>query len=149
MFRGNGEVEKDFQSRFQANTIREASWALNDALSEIMNDEAITDKKAAITESVNQFLLFINNMGDTPMQKDEKDEKRGAKSEERPEETTEAKKEQGNDQLVAKLDELLNKVTALEERLAKVEKAHPGKQSAEGRDEKPNGQKGFKGLQIL
>ena len=148
-FRGE-PLEKDFNEQFEARNISEAIWALNDALSKILNDEEIEDKKAAINESVNQFLTFIN--GDLLMEKEDKKEMNGEERGAKSEEEIKKQEEEQPSETKKKLDELLNKITALEERLAKVEKAHPGRKSAEGRDENSNGQdqdKGYKGLRIV
>ncbi|APF20391.1 hypothetical protein Calab_1460 [Caldithrix abyssi DSM 13497] len=147
-------IQKDFNSHFAADQLRQAAWALNDAILEILNDDAIADKQAAIKESINQFLSFLDeggtivttnknqnsqHQGDEPVQKDQQ---------------TQTSMPDLNEQL-QKLNETMEKLegqlTDFQKRLEAVEKTSPGKQSAEGRDDEDpqKVQKDYKGLPIL
>lgn len=145
-FRGSSEVDinKDFNDEYKRNSIANAIWALHDALDKVMNDETVDDKMAAMKESVNQFLNFLDNLQGEPVMKEQKNTE-GIKKQEPPEKEATAQPEEQK-----ALEQVLQKLEAIEQRLEQVEKATPGKQSADGRDEEPEKvEKGFKGLRII
>lgn len=140
-FRGSSEVDinKDFNDEYKRNSIANAIWALHDALDKVMNDETVDDKMAAMKESVNQFLNFLDNLQGEPVMKEQEEIKK--------QETPEKKEEQTEQ---PQLEQVLQKLEEIEKRLEQVEKATPGKQSADGRDEESEKvEKGFKGLRIV
>jgi len=141
--KGQEQVQKDFNAQLQQDMMKQAAWALHDAINQIMTDETVTDKKSALKESVNQFLSYIDNMGESTMKQEEVQEQVQGQ---------EQKKEQGQlslEQLAKALDEAVAQLKALQERLEKIEKAHPGQQSVKGRDEQPGEAKKYKGLRIV
>lgn len=144
-------IKKDFNSQFTADQLRQAAWALNDAILEILNDEAISDKQAAIKESINQFVSFLDEGG--ILMGANKNQAAQTQGEE-PVKKDQTQDNEINEQLqkisatVNKLNEQLEDVA---KRLDAVEKASPGKQSADGRDDDDPQkiQKDYKGLPIL
>ncbi|HHL73204.1 MAG TPA: hypothetical protein ENJ29_11915 [Bacteroidetes bacterium] len=135
-------VSKDFLSEYKQTTLRSATWALNDALMKVIDSPEIEDKEGAIRDSVEQFMNFIN--GEMTM----KDDGKKPDDNNQPDGATPAVDEQLN-ALTEKLDTALSKIDDLGERLEKVEKASPGKQSAAGRDDDDQNQKPSTGLPII
>lgn len=75
-FGESDSVEKDFAGSFNNRVFKDAIWGLNDALLEIMRNANIVDKRAALVNSVNQFVSFINNLKEVPvMEKTDKKDK--------------------------------------------------------------------------
>ncbi len=146
--------KKDFNSQFAADQLRQAAWALNDAILEILNDDNITDKQAAIKESINQFLSFLDEGGITVnTNKNQNPQNQGEEPVQKNEQTQTGHPDL-NEQF-QKINETIEKLegqlTEFQKRLEAVEKASPGKQSAEGRDDEDpqKVQKDYKGLPIL
>jgi hypothetical protein len=52
---GFSSIKKDFNSNFNNDIVRRMGWALTDSISEVLNDDSITDKKAAIITNIDQF----------------------------------------------------------------------------------------------
>jgi len=109
---GKTDVAKDFNSQFQLDSIRRATWSLQDALLEILNDDEVVDKKAALQNSVNQFSNFIEggftvekNKGKTPEEIKKEQENSAA-----PENTPET---EGVEKLQESIDTLTETVTKL------------------------------------
>lgn len=156
-------IEKDFNEEFKRNNINQAIWALQDALSKILQDETVTNKTAAMKESVNQFVEFLDNLekGDVTMKEDrtqntghvqgtagedvqKNQQQTGTESQQQQQQSSEPQ------ELVQKLNEVLEKIANLENRLMELEKSHPGRQSEEGREtDVEKDHKGFKGLKII
>lgn len=59
---GFANLKKDFNSNFNNDVVRRMGWALTDAISECLNDETITDKKAAILANVEQFKAALDKV---------------------------------------------------------------------------------------
>jgi len=55
-------VQKDFNGEIAENQITQLIWALQDSIRDCFDDETCTDKKAAITANVNQFLVAISGI---------------------------------------------------------------------------------------
>ena len=134
-------VSKDFLSEYKQSTLRSATWALNDALMKVIDNPEIEDKEGAIRDSVEQFMNFIN--GEMTM----KDDGKKPDDNNQPDGATPAAVDEQLNALTEKLDTALSKIDDLGERLEKVEKASPGKQSAAGRDD--DDQKPSTGLPII
>jgi len=160
IFLGDNMIRKDFNEEFKRNSINQAIWALQDALNKILQDESVDDKTTAMKASVNQFLDFLDNLekGDITMKEDKTQNGQTAnaagedvqKNQQQGAETTQAQENGQPQELLQKLNDVLEKISGLENRLAELEKAHPGRQSEEGRDEDvEKNEKGYKGLRII
>lgn len=154
LFLGGTMLEKDFNEEFKRSSINQAIWALQDALNKILNDESVPDKTPAMKESVNQFLQFLDNLEGDPTMKEDKTQN----TDQAPETAEDVQKQSGQPQgseqneLLNKLNDVLEKISGLEKRLEELEKAHPGRQSDEGSDDDDTDvqkSKGFKGLPII
>jgi hypothetical protein len=55
-------IAKDFNSNFNNEQIRQMTWALQDSIWEVIRDEDIKDKKAAILTNVEQFKTAIGKV---------------------------------------------------------------------------------------
>jgi hypothetical protein len=54
-------VKKDYNEEVAAAEIRTKTWVLMDAIQGIFSDESVTDKKAAVLASIDQFKMDIGN----------------------------------------------------------------------------------------
>lgn len=59
---GFTNLKKDFNSNFNNDIVRRMGWSLTDSISEVMNDEAITDKKVAILGNIDQFKAALEKV---------------------------------------------------------------------------------------
>ncbi|HFE38235.1 MAG TPA: hypothetical protein ENK06_07440 [Gammaproteobacteria bacterium] len=156
---GQTILDKDFAASFNKQVFREAIWGLNDALLSALEDKGIEDKRAALVANAEQFINFITNLEEVPaMQTKEDTEITAAGSDNK-----DVQKQSGDNAplagahedktVVEKLDKIIaavEEIPALKERIEKLEKAHPGRQSVEDQDpDKSTVAKKYKGFQFV
>lgn len=142
MKEGFANIKKDFNSQWNQDQLRRMTWALTDAISEILNDDDVDDKKAEILKNVDQFKTAVENYDFTQTEKSKvsKNQKKDGQDM-TPEEITKLVEETVAKAVSSKLDdgfknlnENINKMKTdfnekagkFEERLEVVEKASPG-----------------------
>lgn len=155
-----GTVEKDFTASYKSRMVNEAIWALNESLMDVMRDDNISEKQAALIQSASQFIQFINSEFDT-MSKQQSPETPANKQQEPGGDAVLVQKFADLETLVKSQGELIEKQNAtieaqaetikgLQGRVDALEKAHPGSQAARVQDNQ-NGvvEKNFKGIRII
>ena len=136
-------VEKGFKEKMLRQQLWSITSALSDAVRDVLEDDAVTDKVAGVREVVQEFQDWLEEQVGTAVSKGE-----GENVKERDERQAAVVKEDRQDERLA-VQQTLEDLAA---RLDVVEKQHPGRQTDLGGDDaepvqKANG-KGYRGLPI-
>jgi len=155
----SGKVDKDFAGKLMERQIMQGIYAFEDEVRTIMNDEQITDKKASILTTIDEFRAYVDGLKANKTQKQFKSSVIMSTEEKKtPDNKTDVEKEEKTaiekslDNIQKSVSDLKDtfdgKFEKLEKRLEAVEKAAPGRQSAEGQDEEEQ-ETVTKGLKII
>jgi len=60
------QIQKDFNSQYTADIVREMSWSLTDSISKIFNNDDIKDKVSAILADIEQYKKAITALQNAP-----------------------------------------------------------------------------------
>ena len=139
-------VEKGFKEKMLRQQLWSITSALSDAVRDVLEDDAVTDKVAGVREVVQEFQDWLEEQVGTAVSKGEGETMTGKDGEEKPAAVV---KEDRQDERLAEVQQTLEDLAA---RLEAVEKQHPGRQTDLGGDDaepvqKANG-KGYRGLPI-
>lgn len=156
---GLANIKKDFNSQWNQDQLRRMSWALTDSISEIINDDTVTDKKTEIIKNVDQFKAAVeayNFNETTPVTKIKKEEPEMTKEEianlvkSTVAETIKSVIDEAigsvNENITKMKTEVNEKAGAIEKRLDVVEKATPGSVQIDGVDDVAKANKDYKGI---
>ena len=139
-------VEKGFKEKMLRQQLWSITSALSDAVRDVLEDAAVTDKVAGVREVVQEFQDWLEEQVGTAVSKREGESMTGKEGEEK---SAAVVKENRQDERLAKVQQTLEDLAA---RLEAVEKQHPGRQTDLGGEDaepvqKANG-KGYRGLPI-
>lgn len=137
------KVEKKFTDSLNQQVFERAVDAFWNEAWDIVYQDITEDKQAALATLAGEFQEFIANVdSDITKQFNPMEKKKKKKSKEEP----------GADEqqsVIEKLDEMNEKLDSYSERIEKLEKSAPGRQSAEGQDGDESNIKKTKGLPIF
>lgn len=156
------EVDKDFGGHLLKRTLNQATWALEDAIRDVMGDEDIdtfAEQKAAVLGVIDDFRSYVSDLQEGTSKQfkpTDMSEETKSKAEEPEQETTNGDDPSEIEKAMSKvldekLDPLEETVKDLSKRLEKVEEASPGSKVEKGQDTEDGEEKErkTKGLNIL
>lgn len=139
---GFSSIKKDFNSQWNHDQLNRMTWALTDAIRDVLEDDEVEDKKAKILENLEQFKTAVESYDFNKTAKPKVSKTKNEENKEMtPEEITKLVEETVNKTVSSKIDEGFNSINenidkmktdfnekagAFEERLEKVEKSTDG-----------------------